>query len=522
MASFYGIIITNEKGIILSYNDYSSTLLNSEIVIGTPLKTLNKVLSTINFEFTKIDNNIIYIINNKNSENLFDLATNNINLGIFLTNKSGELIYCNDSFSNIYGLDKKDILGKNLNLLVKNNYADNPLLDLVIKTKKQISYNETTESGKTITITMSPTLNSDNNIRCIIGTCKDISEVENLKTTLLQTKGELQKYKTQLNESTETPKHLNIDFQSPTMKRVYDLLDAISNKDITVLLLGKSGTGKTSLAKRIHKYSFRKNGPFITINCASIPDSLMESELFGYAKGAFTGASSKGKLGMVELANKGTLFLDEIGELPFQLQSKLLELVQERTFTPIGNVKPKEVDVRIIAATNKDLLKLVNEGKFREDLYYRIAVAVVNTPPIAERPEDVELLLSRYLDFFNYKHNLNVKFSKITKDILCNYTWPGNIRELEHLIEFLVLRTQGKVINPEDLPTTIINSLKSNSILMEEKSDNTTLKKLLEKKEGVIIQEYYSIYNSSYKLAKVLSISQSTASRLISKYCKKY
>jgi transcriptional regulator with PAS, ATPase and Fis domain len=269
------------------------------------------------------------------------------------------------------------------------------------------------------------------------------------------------------------------------------------------------------MAKKIHEKSKRASGPFTKINCTTIPENLLESELFGYSKGAFTGASAQGKQGLVELSNGGTLFLDEIGELPLNVQSKLLELVQEKTFLPVGGTKLKYVDTRIIAATNKNLMELVKENKFRIDLYYRLSVATINLPPLNELHDDIESLLDFYLKHYNEKHNLNVRFEPKTKEILINYSWPGNIRELEHLIEFLVL-TSNNIIITDILPNYILkNSDASNRISY----DNCSLDFLLEEEEKKVIQNMFSKYNSSYKLAEKLKISQSKANRLIRKHC---
>jgi len=238
--------------------------------------------------------------------------------------------------------------------------------------------------------------------------------------------------------------------KSKSIRNLIELVEKISKTDSTVLLLGESGTGKSLIAKAIHYESPRKEGPFITVNCAAIPENLLEAELFGYEKGAFTGAYAS-KKGKFELANGGTLFLDEIGDLPLPLQAKLLRALQEKEIEPLGSEKTVKVDVRIVAATNKDLRRLVKEGKFREDLYYRLSVVELRVPPLRERREDIPLLIDYYLREFNRKYKKAVKVSGEAMKLLLEYHWPGNVRELANLVERLVILSDGEV-KPEHLP----------------------------------------------------------------------
>lgn len=281
----------------------------------------------------------------------------------------------------------------------------------------------------------------------------------------------------------------------------------------TVLITGESGTGKEMFALAIHNEGPRKNGPFIAINCAAIPSELLESELFGYVKGAFTGASTSGKMGKFELANSGTIFLDEIGDMPLALQIKLLRVLQDRRIVRIGSNKPVDVDVRVIAATNKDLLKLIGESKFREDLYYRLNVLPVNVPPLRERIQDIKILVNHFIE--KYSKLLNKPFSPIqiddeTWDIFFRYPWPGNVRELENTIEFMLNMADiddgfSKVIIPKQIISSekalhqdkdAVQSLKDlerNEILKALKlyGDDTKGKKIAAQKLGVGIATLY-------------------------------
>lgn len=244
--------------------------------------------------------------------------------------------------------------------------------------------------------------------------------------------------------------------KSPKLLKVLEIVKTVADTNVNLLIQGETGTGKGLVAKYVHFLSSRRDKPFVKINCAAIPENLLEAELFGYVKGAFTGAV-KDKPGKVELADGGTLFLDEIAELPLHLQAKLLHFIQEKEFERIGDLKTRRADVRIIAATNKDLKKLVQEGKFREDLYYRLKVVEVTLPPLRERKEDIPILVQHFLEKFNRIHNRKVKgVSPEAMKILLSYDYPGNVRELENIIERAVVIASGRFVSVEDLPPEIV------------------------------------------------------------------
>ncbi|MCI9597798.1 MAG: sigma 54-interacting transcriptional regulator [Firmicutes bacterium] len=229
----------------------------------------------------------------------------------------------------------------------------------------------------------------------------------------------------------------------------------IANVDTTVLITGESGTGKGVLANLIHEHSSRASHNFIKIDCTAIPDSLFESELFGYEPGSFTGAKKEGKSGLIELANHGTLFIDEIGELPLRLQTKLLTVIQDKAFYRIGGNAPIPLDIRIITATNRNLEEMVAAHEFREDLYYRLSVVPIMIPPLRERADDIYPLIIHFLTLFNQKYQLSKKFAPKVLDYFTNYPWKGNVRQLENTIERLVVTTEANTIKPEDLPLAI-------------------------------------------------------------------
>jgi len=256
----------------------------------------------------------------------------------------------------------------------------------------------------------------------------------------------------------------NLIGKSKVMNEIYKVIKQIADSKSTVLIMGESGTGKELVSRAIHYNGNRRNSPFVTINCAAIPDTLIESELFGYEKGAFTNAIEK-KLGRFEVAHEGTLFLDEIGELSLMTQAKILRFLEEREFTRVGGAKTIKVDVRLIAATNKDLNQLIKKGGFREDLFYRINVVPIVLPPLRERKEDIPLLVDHFVKKYSEENQKAVKgIDKEALEMIMHFDWPGNVRELENLIERVIALTTNDTIQPVELPFSLINTSKVNGL----------------------------------------------------------
>lgn len=314
--------------------------------------------------------------------------------------------------------------------------------------------------------------------------------------------------KTYKKELRETYEHEGLIFKSIAMQKIVETIKKVSVVDSTVLVLGETGVGKSRLVRHLHEVSNRKNESFHEINCAALPTNLIESELFGYSGGSFTGANREGKKGILESAHKGTLFLDEIGEMPLEIQAKLLQVLQEKTFRPIGGRELKKVDVRIVAATNRDLSMMVKQGTFRKDLYYRLNVIPILIPPLRERTEDILPLIYHYLQHFNEKYGRNVKLAPSTLQMFVGYPWEGNNREIENVIERIVI-TADDIVTIEDLPIAMQESTVEQS--------GQSLYKMLEEVERNIILKAYKTYGSSYKVAEFLKISQSAATRKIKK-----
>ena len=316
-----------------------------------------------------------------------------------------------------------------------------------------------------------------------------------------------------------------LGFQSPVMHETMELVKKAIISNATVLLQGETGVGKDYIAKNIHTYSKFSGGPFINVNCCSLAENLIESELFGYGKGSFTGAVNEGKAGFFEASDGGTLLLNEIGDLPLHIQAKLLNVIHEKEVIRVGETKRRKTNFRLIAATNKNLSELVKSGQFREDLYYRINVLPITIPPLRTRKEDIFPLIHYFLAQNAEKYQIKKDLSVDLINLLIRYPWPGNVRELENLIERIFLISDGTSITSSDLPAHFMENTgpaaeeHSVSIPPPESADEgSTLKSRKESVEAALIREKYRELKSSYKVAKELGISQSSAYKKIKKY----
>ena len=316
----------------------------------------------------------------------------------------------------------------------------------------------------------------------------------------------------------------NIIGESSQIKEIIDSIDRLKGNDSNILLTGESGTGKELFARTIHAKSSRKEFPFVAVNCAAIPDMLLESELFGYEEGSFTGAKKGGKLGKFLLANQGTIFLDEIGDMPLYLQAKLLRVLDQMKVDRIGSDKLIEIDVQILAATNKDLEEMVNKKEFREDLYYRLNVIPIHIPPLRERKSDIKLLLEYFINKYNDRFGKTITgVDKDVESLLHNYDWPGNVRELENYVQYMVSFEHSSVIGVDSIPHKLknhyefdLNDTKNIEILYSAEVEKGTLKELLAKREKEILNSFVANYNKPLKkndvkeICKILDISVAT------------
>jgi len=371
-----------------------------------------------------------------------------------------------------------------------------------------------TRTGKKILVTSNPIFNEKGEITFVVSNDRDITELDHLRSQLHETQDLMKHYSAKLAEleiTSEDPH--SFVFHSKEMRQIYEMAVRVAKVDSTVLLLGESGVGKSILAHLIHQQSERVKGPFIRVDCVGIPDSLIESELFGYVKGAFTGARPEGKTGLFELANTGTLFLDEIGEIPLNIQSKLLRFLEKHEVNRVGGTEVREIDIRIIAATNMNIEEMVLTKRFRADLYYRLNVVPIVIPPLRARRDDILSLLFFYLEKFNQRYQKEKTFSPAVIDILCDFDFPGNVRELSNLIERMVVTTEKSYLELSDLPQGIIKRIRQADQESYGIYENMPLKEASEKFEKNMIEKVIKKCGSQRKASKVLRVDQATISR---------
>ncbi len=438
--------------------------------------------------------------NNEIMENLMD--------GIFISDGNGYTIQANAAYERLIGIDRKELIGLHLSEYKKRGYiTESCALEAIEKKRPMTIESCFLKTNKKCLITCIPLLAADGSVSLTVANLRDLTELQSLKEeidtkekTVALYKQELEVIKNQMKE------HGRIIAEDQSMILVLNSAKRIAPMESTVLLTGESGTGKEVVAQYVHDCSGRK-GNFIRINCGAIADGLFESELFGYETGAFTGAKRDGKMGLIEAANKGTLFLDEIGEMPMNLQTKLLRVIQEREVTRVGGVKPVKVDVRIIAATNKNLLSMVKEKKFREDLYYRLNVVPIHIPPLRERKADVLPLAQHVLDRLNEKYGYNKRFSNDTVKSMMEYQWPGNVRELYNIVERSVILSETDILHYLAFPQTANRNME-----LQEEDKVLDLKEVMKRIEYDYMQKAYRKFNNVRQAAKSLGMSKSSFS----------
>lgn len=436
-------------------------------------------------------------------ETFFNVILNSIADGVFTTDNEGKITFINKAAEEITGFSSKEAIGHFCFDIFRADICQTRCaLKETLKTKKEITNLPVTilnKEGKKIPISISTAVlkNEKGQITGGVETFRDLSTIEELKKELSQ-------------------KYTLGDIISKNHKihEIFNILPNIAESDSTVLIQGASGTGKELFAKAIHDLSRRKDKPFIKVNCGALPDTLLESELFGYVKGAFTDAK-KDKPGRFALANEGTIFLDEVGDMSPSLQVKLLRVLQEKEFEPLGSTSPKKTDVRIIAATNKDLPRLVNEGKFRDDLFYRLNVVKIELPLLRERREDIPLLIDAFVQKFNAKMGKQVNgLSDEVLRLLLRYDYPGNVRELENIIEHAFVLCRGDRIDIDCLPKELTGIQEKISPPLSVQGERP-----IEIAEAEIIEKTLRKYDGNrLKTASELGMDRTTLWRKMKKY----
>ncbi|SDH64779.1 PAS domain S-box-containing protein [Aneurinibacillus thermoaerophilus] len=446
---------------------------------------------------------------------IIETSTDNI----VIADGEGNILRVSDNCREIYGIAPEELYGKSTEQLEKVGIFSPSVTRRVLETKQKQQLIQHTKTGKVVMATGYPVFDKQKQLVRVVSYSHDMTEIMALKESFEKLTEQVKRYESELEELREKETRIpGVIAESPQMKRVITLVQRVAKVDTTVLLLGESGVGKNVIAKAIHRKSERKAQPFIEINCGAIPEGLLESELFGYASGSFTGASKSGKPGIIELADKGTLFLDEIGEMPLALQAKLLKVIQEKKITPVGDTRSKQVDFRLIAATNRDLAEMVREGKFRQDLYFRLNVIPIEIAPLRQRPEDILPLIRIFLAKFSKKYGLEKRMDESAVQALLNYGWPGNVREVESVIERLVVTTEEPVISIEHLPEALRKEAEAAEIPVSFPARK--LKDILEEVEEKIIMQAYKECRTTHEMAKRLGISQPSVVRRLQKYRK--
>lgn len=448
-------------------------------------------------------------------------------IGINITDGAGKVLFLNDIHRKITGHDPQLYLGRTMKEIVADNLISESATQIALEKKEPVFINQvSSHKNKYFQVKSVPLMNNQGEVLYVLNYLLDASELIKLRDQLkkveknnenLITSNELLRQK--LNHSGE------IIYRSKKMEQVVEMATRVAECDASVLITGPSGSGKEVIANLIHAHSRRNNGPFIKINCAAIPEQLLESELFGYEPGAFTGGNPKGKKGLIESAQDGTLLLDEIGELPLALQSKLLRVLQTQKVRHIGSNKGIEVNFRLLAATNANLKEMIDQKTFREDLYYRLNVIDIVIPALDERREDIIPLLNHFLDIDNEKYNCKKTFSNDALKFLAACSYRGNIRELRNVVERMVIMSREEEITLTDA-TIAFASLNAGAAEIQKKIfdeesnilEEGSLKEKVADYERKILQKYMTKYKSGAKVAEILQTDQST----ISRKCKKY
>lgn len=372
-------------------------------------------------------------------------------------------------------------------------------------------------NGKQVALTGTPVFDENGSVVRIVTNVRDLSELSALKQELEEVNRLKEMYFSELARLKAEVASTSGTFRSAAMQRVYDLALRVAAVDTPVLVQGESGVGKEVLANYIHENSTRRSGPFIKINCAAIPETLLESELFGYSDGAFTGARRGGKPGVFEIASSGTLFMDEIGELPGSIQAKLLRALQDQEFFKVGGSRPVKFDARLLFATNRDLEAEVKAGRFREDLFYRINIVPLYVPPLRERPQDIAVLTAEFLAKMNEKYHTDKKLSPEVIEAFTNYSWPGNVRELINVLERIVITSRQEIISFEDLPGNFQRQAASAAALARGPVV-LPLKDVLDMVEKDVIEQSLRTSKSLRQAARALGIDPSTLLRKAEKH----
>lgn len=456
---------------------------------------------------------------NREVESYFDDIINVLSDGIYISDSSGMTLKVNSMYEKLTGLKREEMEGLLVTELIHQGKYDVILNPDIVRTGEPKTAVQTTKLGRKVILNGYPVFDRDGKVALVVTFVRDV-------TVLSQLKVQIDAQQELINKLHLGVQHLSkktapLIVQGGKMLALLKMLDNIANTDATVLLLGETGVGKDLLARRIHENSQRRDGSFFKVDCTTIPENLIESELFGYEPGAFSGAATKGKPGLVEMAANGTLFLDEIGELPYSIQGKLLRVLQDQEIMRVGSTRAKKVDVRIISATNRNLDEAVRSGTFRIDLFYRLRVAVIDIPPLRERGEDIPSLVQYFLDKYNNKYKKRICFSAGVDEIFRNYRWPGNVREMEHLIQSMVVTMDKEVIEEADLPQNMLAQEDQSSIILRPwvvNPGSRSLDEIMSEIEKMLLHKAVEVHGAISEVAKIFKVDRTTIYRKLKKH----
>ena len=428
--------------------------------------------------------------------------------GIVVTDSRGFITKVNPALEQLLHMTSDELVGMNVKDMEKKGIVYPSATLLAIKTGRPVTFFQKHWTGREVLTTGNPVMDENGRVIRVIVNMRDMKALQDMENRINQGIGKVFSDEENLEEL--------LSMRSPAFQAVMEIARKLARIDSTILVLGESGTGKDLITRFIHRTGHRSKGPFVKIDCGAIPENLIESELFGYETGSFTGAKRQGKPGLLEVAHTGTVFLDEVGELPLSQQVKLLRVLQDKKIVRVGGTKQIDIDIRVIAATNRDLEEMVKNGEFRSDLFYRLSVVPLEIPPLRQRKEDIIPLANRFLAKYNRKYGFSKTISEELQKILLEHHWPGNIRELENLIERLAIVSRESEIQPGSLPPGFIK--KNGEAQNVEVVGLIPLKKALEEVERKLLERAKERYNSTYKIAEILEVDQSTIVRKLKKY----
>ena len=443
--------------------------------------------------------------------------------GLWVHDRNGKIININTVSEMINGIRAKDVVGKSVYDLIADGVFEGVVTPEILRTKRQFStLSYIKKTGKKVLVTGTPILDEDGNVSLIVSNERDLTHWNAVKEDLEQSRKVAEKYKDEFEALSRLESgQPEIVAESQEMRQVLRIGMKLARMGASnILIQGESGTGKGLLSKFIHDNGTRNSKPFIQINCAALPESLLEAELFGYEKGAFTGAREQGKIGLFELAHEGTLFLDEIGDLPFGVQAKLLKYLDDQEILPLGGIKRKKVDCSVIAATNQELERLTGQGRFRQDLFFRLNTFRIHIPPLRHRSVDIIKMIEYFLDIFNKQYQLQRRISPEAILKLQSYPFPGNVRELQNIIKNAVVLSDVDLLD-EIFADTV--GFGPKMLAVEDNSISAVqypmrLQDRIERVEKEILWDAVARFSSTRKMAHNLGTSQSSVMRKMKKY----